>query len=103
MCGVLVVVVVIVDAVLDVLQGVVSFFINLLPDFTWPAGLTDGSIGDAFDKMADWARPLSYWFPFSWFAGIVGGLFLFHRMVDLIGFVLRVYALIRGGGAGDGD
>jgi len=90
---------VIVDAILDFLQGIVIFLIELIPDFELPDFTSEGAMGTALGGLADVVRPWSYWFPVTWFAGIVGTVFLAARATDLVGLALRVFSLLTGGGA----
>lgn len=83
------------DAFLDVVEGIISFVIGLVPDLEVPSWFTAGS-----STLVDWASyaaPMSQWVPFTVIIGVLGTVLTVWGLMALFSLVLKIYAMVRGG------
>lgn len=87
----------IIDLVLDFFQAIVEGFLGLIPTVgaveSWAS-----SAGSMMAQLGVWAAPMSAWVPLAFMIQVVGSVLIFRGGMLLLGFALRVYGLIRGGG-----
>lgn len=85
------------EFLLDLIEGAVSWLVGLLPDFTLPSWLTDGSIGSTLSDLGSKVAPVSSWFPTAVLVSVIGVVLIVRAVMFGVAVVVKIYAMVRGG------
>lgn len=85
------------DALLGLVETVISGVLGLIPSMDPPSFLTDGQVADAVDEWGSFASPMGHWVPFSTIAACIAAVLAVWLLMIGVQIVLKVYSMIRGG------
>jgi len=87
----------IVEAFLDGLEIALQAVIDLIPDWTPPGWVTDGSFASALNDVATKAQPMGSWLNFGLWASVLVVVMWAKLAGIAASLAMKVYAMVRGG------
>ncbi|MCU1356113.1 MAG: hypothetical protein JWM89_1531 [Acidimicrobiales bacterium] len=81
----------------DMIEGVVHGLLSLIPHWTPPSWLTDGTFGNGVQAVAVKAAPMGAWVPWTVMVAACASVLAVWAGTVVLSVSLKLYAMIRGG------
>lgn len=86
----------IVDFLLDLIQGAVEFLIGLIPSFSVPGWLDPSGVGGPIGALVGYTSSLSIWIPWGTIMAMLGTVWLVRAGMATVEIAKTVWQLLRG-------